>query len=136
MAEHDDGRLAAAFAGDELISHLLLLHGLHPVPLEERVRGALDEVRPYLESHGGGVELLGVEDGVARLRMEGSCDGCPSSAATLTLAIEDAIQKAAPDVRAIAAENAAPAPAGNGLIQLEAPAERAPAARTASSSSR
>jgi Fe-S cluster biogenesis protein NfuA/nitrite reductase/ring-hydroxylating ferredoxin subunit len=118
VAERDDGRLAAAFAGDELISHLLLIHGLHPVPLEERVRGALDEVRPYLESHGGGVELLGVEDGVARLRMEGSCDGCPSSAATLTLAIEDAIQKAAPDVQAIAAENAS-APAANGFLQLE-----------------
>ena len=59
VAEHDDGRLAAALAGDELVAHLLLLHGLHPVPLEERVRGALDEVRPYLESHGGGVELLG-----------------------------------------------------------------------------
>ena len=40
-------------------SHLLLLHGLHPVPLEARVRAALDEVRPYLESHGGDVELLG-----------------------------------------------------------------------------
>ena len=104
VAEHDDGRLAAALAGDELVSHLLLLHGLHPVPLEARVRGALDEVRPYLASHGGGVELLGIEDGVVRLRMEGSCDGCPSSAATLTLAIEDAIQKAAPDVRAIEAE--------------------------------
>ena len=59
----DDGALAEALAGDELVAHLLLLHGLHPVPLEERVRGALDEVRPYLDSHGGDVELLGVEDG-------------------------------------------------------------------------
>ena len=50
---------AAALADDELVAHLLLLHGLHPVPVEERVRGALDEVRPYLESHGGDVELLG-----------------------------------------------------------------------------
>ena len=45
---------------DELVAHLLLLHGLHPVPVRERVLGALDEVRPYLATHGGGVELLDV----------------------------------------------------------------------------
>ena len=40
VAERDGvGALAAAFAGDELVSHLLLLHGLHPVPLERRVDG-------------------------------------------------------------------------------------------------
>ena len=37
------------------------------------MREALDSVRPYMESHGGDVELLGIEDGVARLRLEGSC---------------------------------------------------------------
>jgi Fe-S cluster biogenesis protein NfuA len=118
-----DGSLAEALVADELIAHLLLLHGLHPVPLEARVRGALDEVRPYLASHGGGVELLGVEDGVVRLRMEGSCDGCPSSSVTLKLAIEDAVHKAAPDVVDIVAEDSgliqldgAPAP---GLLQIE-----------------
>jgi Fe-S cluster biogenesis protein NfuA/nitrite reductase/ring-hydroxylating ferredoxin subunit len=93
-----------AFAGDELISHLLLLHGLHPLDVETRVVRALEEVRPYLQSHGGNVELLGVEGGVARLRMQGSCSGCPSSTMTLKLAIEEAIQKAAPDLDGIEAE--------------------------------
>ena len=83
---------------DELVAHLLLLHGLHPVPLEERVRGALDEVRPYLESHGGDVELLGVDGRRRAAAAAGRCNGCPSSAVTLKLAIEDAIQQAAPDV--------------------------------------
>jgi Fe-S cluster biogenesis protein NfuA/nitrite reductase/ring-hydroxylating ferredoxin subunit len=107
IAERDGGgELADAMAGDELVSHLLLLHDLHPVPLEARVLGALEEVRPYLESHGGDVELLGVEDGVVRLRMEGTCSGCPSSSATLKLAIEEAIHKAAPDVDAVEAEGA------------------------------
>jgi Fe-S cluster biogenesis protein NfuA/nitrite reductase/ring-hydroxylating ferredoxin subunit len=116
VAERDvDGSLAEAVAADELVAHLLLLHGLHPVPLEARVRGALDEVRPYLASHGGGVELLGVEEGVARLRLEGSCNGCPSSTMTLKLAIEDAIHKAAPDLVEIEAVGAAP----DGLIPLE-----------------
>src|SRR5215208_6652149 len=93
-----------AFAGDELISHLLLLHGLHPLDVETRVVRALEEVRPYLQSHGGNVELLGVEGGVARLRMQGSCSGCPSSTMTLKLAIEEAIQKDAPDLDGIEAE--------------------------------
>jgi len=113
-----DGALASALASDELVSHLLLLHGLHPVPLEERVRGALDEVRPYLESHGGDVELLGVEDGVVRLAMRGSCDGCAASSMTLKLAIEDAIHKAAADVEEVVADGAVePAPAP--LLQIE-----------------
>jgi Fe-S cluster biogenesis protein NfuA/nitrite reductase/ring-hydroxylating ferredoxin subunit len=108
-AGDQDGELARAFAEDELISHLLLLHGLHPVPLAERVRGALGEVRPYLESHGGNVELLGIEEAAVRLRMQGSCRGCPSSAMTLKLAIENAIQKAAPEIEeVIAVEEATP----------------------------
>ena len=123
VAERDDGALAEAFASDELISHLLLLHGLHPVPLEARLQAALDEVRPYLESHGGNVEVLSAEGGVVRLRLEGSCSGCPSSAITLKLAIEEAIHRAAPDVDEIVAEgasDAAPAP-GPALLQLEVP---------------
>jgi Fe-S cluster biogenesis protein NfuA/nitrite reductase/ring-hydroxylating ferredoxin subunit len=114
-----DPTLVARLDGDEVVTHLLLLHGLHPVPLEERVVGALDEVRPYLASHGGGVELLGVEEGVVRLRLQGSCDGCPSSTATLKLAIEDAIHKAAPDVEDVVAEGT-PKPAP-GLLQIEMP---------------
>jgi len=103
---------------DELVAHLLFLHDLHPVALETRVNGALDGVRPYLESHGGGVELLAIEDGVVRLRLQGSCSGCPSSTMTLKLAIEDAIHKAAPDVEEIQAEGVAePAPAP--LLKLE-----------------
>jgi Fe-S cluster biogenesis protein NfuA/nitrite reductase/ring-hydroxylating ferredoxin subunit len=99
-----------AFAEDELVSHLLLLHGLHPLDLQTRVVMALEEVRPYLQSHGGNVELLGVEDGVARLRMQGSCSGCPSSTVTLRLAIEEAIQKSAPDLERIEAEGVAEEP--------------------------
>ena len=101
-----------AFAEDELVSHLLLLHGLHPLDLETRVAGALEEVRPYLHSHGGNVELLGIEGGVARLRMEGSCNGCPSSTMTLKLAIEEAIERAAPDLEGIEAEGVTEVPTG------------------------
>ena len=109
ISARDDGTLASAFADDELISHLLLLHGLHPVSLDDRVLGALDEVRPYLESHGGNVELVDVEEPVVRLRMQGSCSGCPSSSVTLKLAIEDAIHKAAPEIEDVVADDVAPA---------------------------
>src|ERR671915_201118 len=103
-------RTFEAFAEDELVSHLLLLHGLHPLDVETRVVRALEEVRPYMQSHGGNVELLGVEGGVARVRMEGSCDGCPSSTVTLKLAIEEAVLKAAPDLEGIEAEGVTEAP--------------------------
>ncbi|HEX5501864.1 MAG TPA: NifU family protein [Thermomicrobiales bacterium] len=103
-------RVLAACAGDELLTHLLLLHGLHPESLEARVGRALDEVRPYLASHGGGVELVALEDGVARLRLRGSCHGCPSSTATLELAIEEAIRRRAPDLERIEAEGVAEPP--------------------------
>jgi Fe-S cluster biogenesis protein NfuA/nitrite reductase/ring-hydroxylating ferredoxin subunit len=121
VAENDlDGAMAEALADDSLVSHLLLLHGLHPVPVERRVLGALESVRPYLESHGGNVELLGVEEGVARLRLEGSCSGCPSSTMTLKLAIEKAIHEAAPDVEEVIADGAdAEQAPGPQLLQIE-----------------
>jgi Fe-S cluster biogenesis protein NfuA len=109
---------ARALADDELVAHLLLLHGLHPVPVEQRVRDALDGVRPYLESHGGDVELLGVDAGVVRLRLQGSCEGCPASAQTLKLAIEQAVLDAAPDVDAVQAEGVDD-PAHARLLQIE-----------------
>jgi Fe-S cluster biogenesis protein NfuA len=87
-----------ALLDDGIVSSLLLIHGLYPVPLEERVVEALDSVRPFLASHGGNVELISVEDGVARLQLQGSCNGCPSSAATLEHALREAIDAAAPDL--------------------------------------
>lgn len=97
---------ASELADDELIRHLLIVHGLHPQTVEERVSAALDEVRPYLASHSGGVELVGVEDDVVRLRLEGTCHGCPSSTATLKLAVEQAILEAAPEIERVDADGA------------------------------
>jgi Fe-S cluster biogenesis protein NfuA len=96
---------------DELLSGLLILHELHPLTAEERVRAALDEVRPYLGLHDGGVELLGIDEkGVVRLRLEGTCHGCPSSRVTVTQAIERAIASAAPDVVRVDVEGLVPEP--------------------------
>ena len=114
------GELLARLADDDLVGSLLLVAGLHPYPLEERVARALDGVRPYLGSHGGDVDLVGIsERGVVRLRLLGSCDGCPSSAVTLELAVRDAITSAAPEVTGIEVEAPA-AHATTGLIPIEA----------------
>ncbi len=109
------------FGRDELISALLLLHGLHPFTLQERVMHALEKVRPYMKTHGGNVELVSVtDDNVVRLKLAGSCNGCASSRVTLKYAVEDAIYTAAPDVAGIETEGVVDAPVARsgGLIQV------------------
>jgi Fe-S cluster biogenesis protein NfuA len=93
--------IVATLAADELVSHMLLLHGLHPLDIDERVKTALAGVRPYLNSHGGDVELIEVAEGIVKLRLIGTCGDCPSSTATLRGAIEKAIREAAPEVISI-----------------------------------
>jgi Fe-S cluster biogenesis protein NfuA/nitrite reductase/ring-hydroxylating ferredoxin subunit len=109
--------MLSQLAEDPLVESLLLLHDLHPLDVDARIQRALDRVRPYLGSHAGGVEYLGVRDGVARLRLEGSCHGCPSSTVTVQLAIEGAVTDAAPEVTEVVVEGmtAPPAPV---LLQI------------------
>lgn len=116
---HELGRLddqaLVALAADDLVSSLLLVHDLHPYDVTTRVEQALDNVRPYLGSHGGDVELLSVNEDVVRLKLLGSCDGCPSSSVTLKLAVEGAIETAAPEIVRIDVETGddqAPSAAG------------------------
>lgn len=89
---------------DGVVASLLLIHGLYPISLEERIMQALDNVRPFLGAHGGDVDLVSVEDGIARLRLKGSCDGCPASAATLENALKEAIDETAPDLLGLEVE--------------------------------
>jgi Fe-S cluster biogenesis protein NfuA len=110
-----------AFTRDAVVGSLLLLHGLHPLDLEARVLQALDQVRPYLRSHGGNVELIGVRDGVVHLRLEGSCHGCPSSSLTMKQTIEEAILGTAPDATAVVVEGQVERPVtpdGQALVEL------------------
>ena len=135
IAEEGSEALRDRLTEDGVVASLMLIHGLYPVALETRVQEALDSVRPYMESHGGNVELLGIEDGVARLRLEGSCNGCPASASTMELAIEQALQEAAPDLAGIDVEGVqAPPEPALGAFELPMsgggpPVERLAAAR-------
>lgn len=125
VGESPDHGLATMnrLTGDGFVAGILALHGLHPQDTETRVNAALDKVRPYLGSHAGGVEFLGIdEEGVVQLRLQGTCDGCPSSLVTVKTAIESAIQDAAPEVTGVQVEGVAePAEAdGRKLLPLEA----------------
>lgn len=89
------------FAGDSLVGALMLLHGLHPLDLETRVRQALDAVRPELRAHNGDVELVTVDASVVRLRLLGSCQGYSLEATSLKAQIEAQIYEHAPDLVAL-----------------------------------
>ncbi len=92
--------LMEALVEDDLVASLLLVHELHPESLISRVEMALGRVRPLLARHDGDVELLDVDEEAAavRIRLLGSCDGCPSSAITLRASVEAAILEAAPEI--------------------------------------
>ena len=107
-----DEQAVAPLLSDGLVTSLLVLHDLHPQSTEERVLAALERVRPYLGSHAGDVEYLGLDpDGTVRLRLAGSCDGCPSSAVTVKMAIEKGIEEVAPEVTKVEVQGMAPDPA-------------------------
>jgi Fe-S cluster biogenesis protein NfuA/nitrite reductase/ring-hydroxylating ferredoxin subunit len=107
-----DEQAVTPLLADKMVAGLLVLHDLHPQSTEERVLAALERVRPYLGSHAGDVEYLGLDpDGTVRLRLAGSCDGCPSSALTVKMAIEKGIEDVAPEVTKVEVEGVAPDPA-------------------------
>lgn len=120
----DAAGLRARLAADELVASLLLVHGLHPEDIPTRLQTALARVRPYLGSHGGDVEVVELDEraGAVLLRMTGSCDGCPSSAMTVQLAVESAIHELVPEIGRIEVEGIteqAPADPANSWIRLE-----------------
>jgi Fe-S cluster biogenesis protein NfuA/nitrite reductase/ring-hydroxylating ferredoxin subunit len=72
---------------------LLMMYDLGPVDEQMEAEEALDEIRPYIESHGGALELVDVRDGVVSVRMLGSCNGCAASAMTLQRGVEEKLRE-------------------------------------------
>src|SRR5271157_3294641 len=97
-------RLIYELGRDHLVSSLLVLYGLHPDDLETRVGRAVEQVRHKVQRNGGEVELLGIEDGVVRLRLGLTGHTCASTGATLQSTVEEAIYEAAPDIVSIVVE--------------------------------
>ena len=76
-----------------IAASVLSMYDLSPVDDRIQVEEALDEIRPYIESHGGALDLLDVEDGVVHVEMSGSCSGCAASAITLRRGVEEILRQ-------------------------------------------
>lgn len=64
----------------------------------ENVERVLDDLRPYLMSDGGNVELVDIDGPVVKLRLQGACGSCPSSAMTLRMGIERRLREFIPEI--------------------------------------
>jgi Fe-S cluster biogenesis protein NfuA len=64
----------------------------------ENVEMVLDELRPYLMSDGGNVELVELDGPIVRLRLQGACGSCPSSTMTLRMGIERKLRESIPEI--------------------------------------
>lgn len=71
--------------------------------MREKIEKALEGIRPSLQMDGGDIELVDVENGIVKVRLTGSCGGCPMSQITMTQGVEKAIKKAVPDVKKVIA---------------------------------
>ena len=70
--------------------------------MKEKVKAALDKVRPLLQADGGDVELVDVtEDGIVKVRLTGACGGCPMSQMTLKMGIESTVKKEVPEIKSV-----------------------------------
>jgi hypothetical protein len=101
VTELAEPELVARMAGDELLGHLLALHGLHPEPVEQRVGRALADVKPYL-GEDGDAELTSIDAGVARIRVMAS--GCGSVEAVQS--VGDIVLGEAPELADVDSERA------------------------------
>jgi Fe-S cluster biogenesis protein NfuA len=114
-------------ARDDVTGFFLSAYDLGEAPDEreaaaaaEAVDAALEEMRPFVESHGGMITVEEIKDGVVKVQMLGSCDGCPSSAATLTGGVEEALRRHWPNFRRLeVVEPGAEEPAPSALPEPE-----------------
>lgn len=103
---------------DGLVGNLLAANGLHPLDLETRVRRAVDKLGASVRGQGS-IDLLGIEEGVIRLRLRSSAGGCGSSAGSLKAIVEAAMYEAAPDLAQVVIEMAEEQGAASGFVPLE-----------------
>ena len=69
--------------------------------MEEKVSAVLDEIRPLLQADGGDIQLVGIQDGVVKVRLRGACAGCPGAQMTLKMAVERKLKAAVPEVQRV-----------------------------------
>ena len=71
--------------------------------MREQVEKSLQKIRPMLQADGGDVELVDIEDGIVKLRLQGACAGCPGAQMTLKIGVERQLKQDIPEVKAVEA---------------------------------
>ena len=71
--------------------------------MQDRVARVIERIRPAVQMDGGDIELVGIDEGVVKLRLVGACHGCPSSMMTLKAGIERAIRSEVPEITGVEA---------------------------------
>ena len=72
--------------------------------LEEKVQDTIESIRGSLQSHGGDVELVGIdEDNTVKVRLQGACQGCPGAAMTMKMGIESILKEKVPEIKEVIA---------------------------------
>ncbi|WP_322512848.1 NifU family protein [Chloroflexus sp.] len=102
---------------DPAVYALFVMHGIVRADPLTRARRVLDGARPYMQSHGGDAELVEVRDGVAYVRLHGSCNGCSLSAFTLRKHVEEALLREVPEITRLEVVNDQATPA---ILRAEA----------------
>lgn len=109
--------IAAGRLEHPVVQAVLGMYSPDPLDDEMAAEEALDHVRSYIESHGGELELLRVEEGVVHVRLSGACVGCAGSAITLRRGVEEALREHMPGFREMVAHEPEAAP-GPQLLQI------------------
>jgi Fe-S cluster biogenesis protein NfuA len=72
---------------------------IEPNALQERIQQIVDlEILPLLHMDGGRVEVLGIEEGIVRVRMHGSCSGCPGTVQAIVMGVEQELRSRMPEI--------------------------------------
>ncbi len=123
LGASEAGRASLArLGGDPLICGMLVLYGVHPVPLEERVAKAIESVRGQLRKHSGSAELIVVSGLVVEVKIESSGHGCGSSPDALRETVEQAILEAAPEIEQLVVKGTSSTASGFVPLSLIQPA--------------
>lgn len=101
QSDENGSRMFQSLASDDLIGGLLVLYGLHPDGLESRIKRAVSKVSAELASSKSSVELLGVDEGIVRIRLTTTSHGCSSHSPDVEKLVRDAVYSEAPDVERV-----------------------------------
>ena len=70
--------------------------------MEEKIIGAIDKIRPFLQRDGGGIEFVEyTKDNVVRVRLQGACQGCPGAQMTLKMVVEQILRSEFPEIKSV-----------------------------------